>query len=45
MLSHYFEAVLAAQFDEWVWLEETTSIRPLEAHEMAGMPETYPFGL
>ncbi len=45
MLSHYFEAVLPAQFDEYVWFEETTAIRPFEAHEVAGMPETYPFGL
>jgi protein-L-isoaspartate(D-aspartate) O-methyltransferase len=45
MLSHYFEAVLPAQFDEYVWIEETSAIRPFEVHEVAGMPETYPFGL
>jgi protein-L-isoaspartate(D-aspartate) O-methyltransferase len=45
MLSHYFEAVLPAQFDEYVWFEETNAIRPFESHEVAGMPETYPFGL
>ena len=45
MLSHYFDAVLPAQFDEYIWFEETTAIRPFEAHEVAGMPETYPFGL
>jgi len=45
MLSHYFEAVLPAQFDEYIWFEETTAVRPFEAHEVAGMPETYPFGL
>ena len=45
MLSHYFEAVLPGQFDEWAWIDETSAIRPLEAHEVGGMAETYPFGL
>jgi len=45
LLSHYFQAVLPAQFDEYVWLDETRAVRPLETHEVAGMPDTYPFGL
>lgn len=45
LLSHYFQAILPAQFDEYVWLDETRAIRPLEVHEMAGLPDTYPFGL
>jgi protein-L-isoaspartate(D-aspartate) O-methyltransferase len=45
ILSHYFQAALPAQFDEYVWFDETTAVRPLRTHELAGVPETYPFGL
>lgn len=44
-LSHYFEAVLAEQFDAYVWFEETTAVTPLGAEHPQGAPETYPFGL
>jgi erythromycin esterase-like protein len=43
--SHYFEAVLAEQFDAFVWFEETTAVTPLPAGHEEGVPETYPFGL
>jgi protein-L-isoaspartate(D-aspartate) O-methyltransferase len=43
--SHYFHAVLPFQFDEWVWFDEMEAVRPLETHELEGVPETYPFGL
>jgi erythromycin esterase-like protein len=43
--SHYFEAVLAEQFDAFVWFEETSALTPLPAGHEKGMPETYPFGL
>lgn len=45
LLSHYFEAVLADQFDAWVWFEETTAVTPLGHEKPHGAPETYPFGL
>jgi erythromycin esterase-like protein len=45
LASHYFEADLPRQFDEWVWLDETSAVTPLAAAELAGVPETYPFGL
>jgi protein-L-isoaspartate(D-aspartate) O-methyltransferase len=45
MASHYFAAHLPQQFDEYVWFDETTAIKPLESRELAGVPETYPFGL
>ncbi len=45
MASHYFAAHLPRQFDEYIWFDETTAIRPLESRELAGTPETYPFGL
>jgi len=43
--SHYFEAVLPRQFDEYVWFDETTAVAPLRTEELEGLPETYPFGL
>ena len=27
--SHYFQAVLPAQFDEYVWFDETRAVEPL----------------
>ncbi len=44
-LSHYFEAVLAEQFDAYIWFEETTAVTPLGVEHPQGAPETYPFGL
>ena len=44
--SHYSQAVLPAQFDAWVWFDETRALEPLVAHEShEGDAETYPFGL
>ncbi|MEX6504177.1 erythromycin esterase family protein [Pseudomonas zhanjiangensis] len=44
--SHYFEAVLADQFDAFIWLDETGPIKPLSAPESASHDdETYPFGI
>jgi protein-L-isoaspartate(D-aspartate) O-methyltransferase len=45
--SHYFQACLPEQFDEYVWFEETRAVEPLaERGEASGdLPETYPFGL
>jgi protein-L-isoaspartate(D-aspartate) O-methyltransferase len=44
--SHYFQAVLPAQFDEYIWFDETRAVRALgPAGATHGMPETYPFGL
>ncbi|WP_286790520.1 MULTISPECIES: erythromycin esterase family protein [unclassified Pseudomonas] len=45
-MSHYFETVLADQFDAFVWIEETQAVTPLGDSEAAGSAdETYPFGL
>jgi len=44
-LSHYFEALLAEQFDSYVWFEETHAVTPLSAGRPHGATETYPFGL
>jgi protein-L-isoaspartate(D-aspartate) O-methyltransferase len=43
--SHYFQAVLPRQFDEYVWIEATRAVEPIESTELKGMPETYPFGV
>lgn len=45
-VSHYFHALLAEQFDAWLWLESTTAVTPLgpRAAPAPGVPETYPFG-
>jgi erythromycin esterase-like protein len=45
MASHYFQAVLPRQFDEYCWFDRTSAVRPLDSARLAGMPETYPFGL
>ena len=45
LASHYFEAELPRQFDEYIWLDETSAVTPLESHMLEGMPDTYPFGL
>lgn len=45
LLSHYFEAVLAEQFDAFVWFEQTEAVTPLGHEKPHGAPETYPFGL
>jgi erythromycin esterase-like protein len=43
--SHYFQSVLADQFDAWVWFEETRAVTPLGHERPHGVPETWPFGL
>jgi len=43
--SHYFNAVLARQFDEYIWFDETRAVTPLKTEEVEGVPETYPFGV
>jgi erythromycin esterase-like protein len=45
LASHYFDAHLPAQFDGYVWFEETRAAKPLPAELQPGLPETYPFGL
>jgi erythromycin esterase-like protein len=45
LYSHYFEAVMAEQFDAFVWFEKTQAVTPLAVGHGKGMPETYPFGL
>jgi protein-L-isoaspartate(D-aspartate) O-methyltransferase len=45
LASHYFEAVLPRQFDEYVWIDETTAVTPIATEQLIGVPDTYPFGV
>ena len=45
LASHYFQAVLPRQFDEYVWFDETHAVTPIAGRESHDVPETYPFGL
>lgn len=45
LASHYFEAVLPQQFDEYIWVDRTKAVTPLHVSELEGLPETYPFGV
>ena len=43
--SHYFQAAILRQFDEYIWFDESQAITPLRTQELEGLPDTYPFGL
>ena len=45
LASHYFQAVLPAQFDEYIWFDESRAVTSFETKELEGLPDTYPFGL
>jgi protein-L-isoaspartate(D-aspartate) O-methyltransferase len=45
LASHYFQAILPDQFDEYLWLDATKAITPFATKELEEMPDTYPFGL
>ena len=41
--SHYFHAALPHQFDEWIWFDETSAVRPVTDAEARGLPRHHPF--
>ncbi len=41
--SHYFHAVLPAQCDEWVWIDETEAVHPVADAQARGLPRAHPF--
>lgn len=45
LASHYFQAKLPQQFDEYVWFDDTRAVTPLDTAEIKGGPDTYPFGV
>jgi protein-L-isoaspartate(D-aspartate) O-methyltransferase len=45
LASHYFQASLPQQFDEYIWFDDTRAVTPLDTAEITGLPDTYPFGV
>jgi protein-L-isoaspartate(D-aspartate) O-methyltransferase len=45
LASHYFQASLPQQFDEYIWFDETKAVTPFDTVQLEGLPETYPFGM
>lgn len=45
LYSHYAEAVLAEQYDGYVWFDQTGAVTPLAGEARPGVPETYPFAV
>jgi protein-L-isoaspartate(D-aspartate) O-methyltransferase len=45
LASHYFQAILSEQFDEYIWFDQTQAITPFDTKTLEEMPDTYPFGL
>jgi protein-L-isoaspartate(D-aspartate) O-methyltransferase len=43
--SHYFQAVLPEQFDEYIWFDQSSAVTPFDVTMLEGLPDTYPFGL
>jgi protein-L-isoaspartate(D-aspartate) O-methyltransferase len=44
LLSHYFEARLPEQFDEWIWFDATSAVRPLGgAGKAPSLADGHPF--
>jgi erythromycin esterase-like protein len=44
LMSHYFEARLPEQFDEWIWFDETSAVTPLAGPGTApSLEEGHPF--
>lgn len=41
--SHYFKAVLPEQFDEYIWFDESSAVRPLDHATAPDLPERHPF--
>lgn len=43
--SHYFDARLGEQFDEYIWFDESHAVTPLATQDIADYPDTYPFAI
>lgn len=43
--SHYFEASLPGQFDEWIWFDETSAVCPLAIQQLADHEPSHPFAI
>jgi protein-L-isoaspartate(D-aspartate) O-methyltransferase len=45
LASHYFQAILPVQFDEYVWFDETHAVTPLVGAGRGGTAPDYPFAV
>ncbi|MEX0618917.1 MAG: protein-L-isoaspartate(D-aspartate) O-methyltransferase [Pseudohongiellaceae bacterium] len=45
LASHYFNACLPRQFDEYIWFDQSRAIDPLGLEPGKSVPGTFPFGL
>ena len=46
LLSHYFQAVLSSQFDEYIWINKTKAVTPITvASRVPDLLDVHPFGL
>lgn len=43
--SHYFDASLPNQFDEWIWFDETSAVHPLTTQQSAEHEPPHPFAV
>lgn len=41
--SHYFNARLGEQFDEYIFFDKSQAVQPLTTHDIGDFAETYPF--
>jgi len=41
-ISHYFESVLPKQFDEYIWLDQTSAVQLLERRDIDALDEMHP---
>ena len=42
--THYFQAILPAQFDEYIWFDDTTAVEPLLTGDAVVAPDAeHPF--
>jgi protein-L-isoaspartate(D-aspartate) O-methyltransferase len=44
-VSHYFDASLPSQFDEWIWFDETSAVHPLTTQQSAEHEPSHPFAI
>jgi protein-L-isoaspartate(D-aspartate) O-methyltransferase len=43
LVSHYFQALLPAQFDEYIWFDETHAVTPIGRRAALELPGAHPF--
>lgn len=44
-LSHYFDASLPNQFDEWIWFDQTSAVHPLTTRQSSEHEPSHPFAI